>query len=355
MMTSKKLSHKKWLLSFFFISCVLLILIALFNCFADGVGLFRFAKGLKHVATSLITGKMVAGPLGGYDERALQKLVVENYPSRRDVVTVGSSRNMQLRKRFLHGDQDFFNHSMAAASIQDYVSVVGLYAIKGNLPKTVIISIDPWVFNKKNGMPQWWKYLRNPYAKMVSDIYGQTTEVDFDHAARYRQLINLDYTIANYNYLRKGKKLRVTDRADIDDFVREPDGSIHFPYRWRFKQDERADYPPNAMPITYLNNFDTLSDFQFLQDFARYLQKEGVKVVFLLLPFHPVAYKLFNDNPKYKIVITIEDQLRDFARSNDMKLIGSYDPMKYGLTGRDFFDNTHGHEIVAQRVMKEYR
>lgn len=354
-MTRKKLSHKKWLLGFTFISCALLILVILFNCLVDGVGLFRFAKGLKYVATSLMDGKMVAGALGGYDERELQKMVVQNYPSRRDVITVGSSRNMQVRKRFLRGDQDFFNHSMAAASIQDYVSVVSLYANKDSLPKTVIIGIDPWVFNKKNGMPQWWKQLDDSYAKMMVRIYGHATKVDLDQLARYRQLINMDYTMANYKYLRKGKKLRVTDRVDIDDFVREPDGSIHFPYRWRFKQDERAPYPPNAMPITYLNNFDTLSDLQFLLDFTKYLQKQGVEVVFLLLPFHPVAYKLFNDNPNYRIVITIEDQLRDLARHNNVKLIGSYDPQNYGLTGRDFFDDTHGHEVVARKVMAEYR
>lgn len=79
------------------------------------------------MAASLINGKMVAGRLGGFDERELQKIIADTYPSRRDIITIGSSRSMQLRKRFFYGDQDFFNHSMAAASIQDYVSVVSLY------------------------------------------------------------------------------------------------------------------------------------------------------------------------------------------------------------------------------------
>jgi len=354
MMQSKILPYKTWFFNFIFISSILLIFIALFNCLADGIGLFRFAKGLKYMAASLMDGKMLAGPLGGYDERELQRIVVEGHPSRRDIIAIGSSRNMQLRKRFFYGDKDFFNHSMAAASIQDYVSVVGLYMHKGNLPKTVIISIDPWVFNSKNGMPPWWKHLVGPYTAMVSKIYGQTFHVAPDQTTKYRQLINLDYTISNYSFIRKGKKLLLTDRIDIDDFVREPDGSIHFPYRLRFKHDERAYYPPNATPITYLNNFEAISHFQLFQDFAKFLQKKGVEVVFLLIPFHPVAYKLFNDNPRYRIVITIEDMLRDFAQRNKIKLIGSYDPRRYGLTGRDFFDNTHGHEIVVQKAMQGY-
>lgn len=186
-------------------------------------------------------------------------------------------------------------------------------------------------------------------------VNGKTLNITPDQTMKYLQLINLDYTFANYSSMRKGKKLRLTDRIDIDDFVREPDGSIHFPYRMRFYHDERADYPPNAMPITYLNNFEIISNCQFFQDFAKYLQKKGVEVVFLLIPFHPIAYKLFNDNPRYRIVITIEDMLRDFAQRNRIKLIGPYDPRRYGLTGKDFFDNTHGHETVVQKVIQEYR
>jgi len=90
------------------------------------------------------------------------------------------------------------------------------------------------------------------------------------------------------------------------------------------------------------------------QAFTKYLQKKGVEVVVLLIPFHPVVYKLFNDNPHYRLVITIEDMLRDFTRRNKIKLIGSYDPRRYGPPGMDFFDNTHGHETVVQKVMQEY-
>ena len=66
-----------------------------------------------------------------------------------------------------------------------------------------------------------------------------------------------------------------------------------------------------------------------------------------------LVYKLFNDNPHYRLII-IEDMLRDITRCNKIKLIGSYDPRRYGPTGMDFFDNTHGHETVVQKVMQEY-
>jgi hypothetical protein len=355
MVRGKTIKYKRWFRNFVLCSFVPLFLVALFNCLVDGLGLFRLNKGLKYAAANLLDGKMVAGPLGCYDERELQRLIVEQYPKRRDLIAIGSSRNMLLRKQFIRGDVDFFNHSMAGAGLEDYMAILGLYRIKGNLPKIVVFGIDPWIFNKNNELPPCWKSISRYYEKVVGEIYGREIKVDISQPNKYMQLINLDYTKANYEYFRSGKKLYMTDTIDIDDFVREPDGSIHFPYKMRFKKDERSNpYSPEATPIGHLNNFESLSGIELFEDFMRYLQKKEVKVILLLLPFHPVAYKLFNDNPRYQVVLSLEKYLRDFELRTHIKVIGSYDPARYQLKGKDFIDDTHGHEIVAEKVLVEY-
>jgi hypothetical protein len=356
MVTNKAMTHKKWLKMFLLCCFILLFSVALFNCLVDGMGLFRLNKGLKYAAASLLDDKMVAGPLGGYDERELQRLIVEQYPKRRDMITIGSSRNMLLRRRFFHGGIDFFNHSMAAARLEDYIAITGLYRIKGDLPRTVVLGIDPWVFNKNNGLPEFWKSLSPYYEKMVEEINHKKIKVNTTQPNMYMQLINLDYTRENYKFFRSGKKLYVTETSDIDDFVREPDGSFHFPYKMRFKNDERTiPYPSDIMPIGYLDHFESLSGFELFGNFLRYLLEQEVEVILLLLPFHPSAYKLFNDNPRCQVVISLEQYLKDFALGNNIKVIGSYDPGRYQLRGKDFFDDIHGHEIVAKKVIQEYR
>lgn len=348
--------HQRWLKLFLLCTCILISGVGLFNCFVDGVGLFRLNKGLKYAAANLLNGKMIAGSLGGYDERELQKLIVEHSPREREMITIGSSRNMLVRKRFIHGNIDFFNHSMAAASLEDYIAIAGLYRINGDFPKTVVLGIDPWIFNRNNGLTPWWTSLSYSYKRMVEEIYGRPIEVDPSQPNRYLQLINLDYTIENYRFLRKGKRLYVTDTVQIDDFVREPDGSIHFPYKLRLKKDERTHpYPLDATPLGYLNHFESLSGFDLFEDFIRYLKKKGVEVVLLLLPLHPAAYKLCAESRQYQIVMIIEKDLNDLALRNNILLIGSYDPGKYKLEGKDFFDDTHGHEIVAKKVWEDFR
>jgi hypothetical protein len=218
------------------------------------------------------------------------------------------------------------------------------------------LEIDPWIFNKNNGLPDWWKSLSRYYEKMVAEINGREIKVDVTQANKYMQLINLDYTRANYKFFRRGRKLYVTDTIDVDDFVREPDGSVHFPYPVRFKADERTNsYPPDSMPINYLNHFESLSGVELFGDFLHYLQEKEADVILLLLPFHPAAYKLFNDNPSCQIVISVEKYLKDFALRNHIKVMGSYDPRRYQLEGKDFFDDSHGHEIVVKKVFQEYR
>jgi len=353
------MAHKRWLKSFFLCCFVLLFSVALFNRLVDGSGLFRQKRGLEYLeyaAADLLGGKMIAGPLVGYDERELQRLIIEHYPRRREMITVGSSRNMLLRKRFIREDIDFFNHSMAGAGLEDYIAILGLYRIKGDLPKTVVFGIDPWIFNKNNGLPHYWKAISGHYEKMVSEVEGRQIKVSTSQPNKYLQLINLDYTRANCQYFWRGRGLYVTDTIEVDDFVREPDGSIHFPYQMRFRTDEKVNpYPSDAMPIHYLNRFESLSGLDLFVDFIHFLQKKDVTVILLLLPFPPATYKLFGDNPRYHIVISLEKNLEEFAARNNIKVIGSYNPAKYQLGEKDFFDDTHGHEIVAKKVFQEYR
>jgi len=342
-----------------------LALVAAFNLLVDGVGIFRIDAGLKYVVSSLLNGKMVAGRMS-YDERELQRLIVEQYPGRRGMVVIGSSRTMILRKKFIGGNPDFFNHSVSGAVIEDFPAIIGLYKEKGAFPKTVILGIDPWMFNSNNGLGKAARTLDKWRREMTEEIGGGTPgekgagragtdgSTGKNTFARYMQLINLDYTVQNWELLRTGKKLRITDTLDVDDFVREPDGSIHFPSIVRGMRMVK-DGPSNAMPDMYFKDFKSLDGTEQFEGLVRYLQAHGVRVVFLLPPFHGAAYRSCFTNPKYGVVPQIETYLRNFAAQRGITVIGSYDPARYGFRGEDFFDGTHGHDIVMKRLFEGFK
>jgi hypothetical protein len=356
-------SHKKWLKRFFVIFLLLLLLTAVFNFQVDSAGVFRPNKGLKYTAVNLLKGNMVVGYPGRNDERELQRLIVENYPGRRDIVAIGSSRTMVLRKRFIGRDIDFFNHSVAGAVIEDYVAIIGLYKRKGVLPKTVIIGLDPWMFNKNNKMGgDFWRVLESYYNEMAAQfpkssrgtrVVGNAADEKAGVTSTYKQLINLEYTLQNWQYLQKGKKAYVTDTIDVDDYVREPDGSLHFPYSTRF-----AKMPAGValdLPEIIYSNFDAISGTELFENLLHYLMAHGVRVVLLLPPLHPDVYRFWQQNPKYAITLKVETYLRELARANNITVIGSFDPGRYGFRADDFADAIHGHETVMERLFEGFR
>ncbi len=356
-------SYKRWLKRFFAIFLLLLLLTALFNFHTDSAGVFRPNKGLKGVAMNLINGNMIAGYIGRDDERELQRLIVENYSGRRDIVAIGSSRTMLLRKIFIGRDIDFFNHSVSGAVIEDYIAIIGLYKRKGVLPKAVIFGIDPWIFNKNNRLnTDFWRMLEPYYREMVAEFAKgsrvtkrarNAAEPRAGMASTYKQLINLEYTLQNWQYLQKGKRLYVTKTVNVDDAVREPDGSLHLPAGMRFATI--AEIGSRGLPEIIYNNFDALSGTELFEDLLHYLMAHGVKVVLLLPPFHPDVYRACQQNPKYGMTLKVETYLREMARANNIEVIGSFDPGRCGFSAEDFVDGIHGHAIVMKRLFEGYR
>jgi hypothetical protein len=313
-------------------------------------------KGIGYAVRSLFDGKMVAGPMS-YDERDFQRIVVEMRKTPPDVIAIGSSRSMVLRRRFLDSGGTFFNHSVAAAGLEDIISVVGLYKARNMMPKTVILGLDPWMFKEKNGLVKW-QSIGLYYKKMLVEIYGKDVSINLSQRNRYQELINLEYTLENIRSLKKGrgKKLYITTTADIDDFVREPDGSIHFPYVARHKKDEDTQNLARqwiTRPENHLTGFTAVANVGLLNDFVSYLLEHGTKVVFFLPPFHPITYDKIRETTG--IVQEVESSLRRLAGEKGIPVFGSYDPAPYGLESRDFFDGTHGHEVVPERIFRGQR
>jgi hypothetical protein len=354
-MTNKGQAFHRLIAAFFLALFVGVVAVAVFNYAVDSVGLFHPKRGLMEVAKSLFAGKMVAGAMD-YDEREFQRFIIENNPARIDAIAIGSSRTMGLRGVHLGGSETFFNHSMAAASLEDYIGLIGIYRGKKELPKVVILGIDPWVFNKNNGLTRW-RVFGQDYEAMVREIAGQGGKGYgyLDKTHRYGQLVSFDYTVANVNSLKKGrtKEPYVTTTVDVDDFVRKPDGSLSFPFSQRFRKDEETRRLAAAYPSKrerYLTGYEGLSNVKLFEDFVNYLQKKGVKVIFLLPPFHPITYERMIRY--YPMVPEVERYLRNFAASRTIPVVGSFDPEANGFTSLDFFDGSHGHETVLKSLFQ---
>jgi hypothetical protein len=84
-----------------------------------------------------------------------------------------------------------------------------------------------------------------------------------------------------------------------------------------------------------------------------YLQSKQVNVVFYLAPYHPVVYKALLLSPKQKVIVDIEKYYRDFAQKHQLKILGSYDPSKVGLSEKDFYDDMHASKEGVEQIFRQ--
>ncbi|MBL0209054.1 MAG: hypothetical protein IPP84_14250 [Propionivibrio sp.] len=104
----------------------------------------------------------------------------------KEFLVIGSSRSMQIGADVMQAS--VLNLSVSGASIEDYVAILDLAR---NLPaKTIILGVDPWVFNTNSGQSGW---------KSLAIEYFQ----GFDRLTKGRQNASLSQQIEDDNAWRK--------------------------------------------------------------------------------------------------------------------------------------------------------
>ena len=98
---------------------------------------------------------------------------------------------------------------------------------------------------------------------------------------------------------------------------------------------------------TRLSDFDELSagQIELFDAFIQYGRQNGVNCVFVLVPYHPLAYYVMSqthaEQQCYSGFFSVEPWLREYAAQNHIPLYGSYDAESLGLVGDDFYDGIH--------------
>jgi hypothetical protein len=351
-----------WLRYSLVLTILIVSVVSVFNYKIDGLGLFGNSNHLLKAAKALTNGKMIAG-LKNNDERLFQELIIKNLQVKNDVIAIGSSKTILLRKRFFLEDKiNFFNHSVSGASLEDYIAIVGLYeSIHGYLPHEIILGIDPWVFNKYSDQTRW-KSLSKYYNYEINKIYNitHTSATTVVNTSKWKQLINYEYTVLNINTFKNllqndWQFFYITETIDIDDSIKESDGSIHYPNKLRhpnYDKVKKSAIKHARGQVYSLSNYKRLDNTQLFNDFIKYLQLNGTEVIFYLPAYHPNSYDLLIKNIKYKYLNIAEDYLVNFAKENNIKIKGSYNPHTGNFTYKNFFDAMHGEESIVENIFK---
>jgi hypothetical protein len=245
----------------------------------------------------------------------------------------------------------FFNHAISGASIEDYIAILELYLEKGNVPKSIIIGVDPWILNANNEQDRW-TVLKDEYQKGSArfnltlnmsepDSYNSNHDID-----RYSSLISQPIIIKSIDKLLSGSYYP-TDLNESDVGIKLKDGSLRYPKKVRTTTVDQIDTDASnyakKVPIYSLGNFtqiDEKSKSQF-ESTIHYIKSRNATIILFLPPYHPIVYNKMTNDPQYSNLKEVEFYFKHFASTENITIIGSYDPNRMNLTSADFYDGSH--------------
>lgn len=384
----RELSWPKWFIVVFLSGLAVVSLVAGFNYTIDVAIVFRNTDAIQRAAKWVAEGKRVAGP-GNFDRRIFHEHVLRNQDESVDIMAVGFSRTIQLAREDLHLPPGvrFFNNSMTSGVMEDYVSIFGLYKkLKGYIPRIVIFGIEPWAFNDSFKEEQW-RSIEWAHEFLMSEL-GLQQPARLPIQKKYLELVNLQYTMRNLeevfwriwleevfwrvwdeggvsglrDYLSKrmegdetNTQFRVVDSIHIDAYVFDSDGSLHYPFAVIFPDDKKVQelgrgYAKSANSIV---NWEKLSKVDLFERLVKYLKQQGSIPVLLLNAYHPSAYEGLMKDSRFHLLADLESYLREFARKEDLVVVGSYDPSVFDFKSTDFQDAMHAQARILRRLFSE--
>ena len=345
-------------------------IIPILNYNIDSAYLLGRRSRLDLVAELLLSGKTIAG-LEIYDDRVLNKLIINKMDKVPEVIVLGTSQTMTLRASYLGLlPGDYFNHSLAAGTISDMIAILGCYKIRGALPKKIIIGASPTLFDQEFNerlavFSERWKALAPEYYYLLNLIENDTSSFgDYGsaqyHSDQFKNLFSFNYAIRNlksFQRISSEKNLfRIAKDTSVNDLLVTFDGSIYYPHAIRCQHDtitlnktKTFIYNQFTRKRNKLNN-KTITDKDLFIKLVDYILSCESQIIFFLPPLHPLAYKEISTKSYLRVYREIEELLKNIAKTRNIPLFGSYDPNLYGLESRDFYDAIHLQDFAMKKI-----
>lgn len=323
------------------------------NYIVDPAKLFE-SNYERRIASILNSGLHVTN-IKNYDERIVQKELVQSFKKAPEVVVIGSSRTMLIDKK-LFPSSTFFNNSVSGAVLQDLIAIYQLYKENELSPDKILLGIDPWMFNE-NKTSKRWKSLSRQYNSFMLD--DKVSFFDNYFIYKYAQLFSISYFQASINEIDdilEGKsEPYATSNIYNQKNTKLQDGSLVYGEEYRTVSHEEIEDKINKYiegEIYGMKNFngEYISSMKLLKKLCYDMSNNNIQIGFFLAPYPSKSYTALKT--KYPTIVNLENEIIKFAYSEDIKVLGSWGPVEYSLRDESFYDGMHCKKDVISRIMK---
>lgn len=259
-------------------------------------------------------------------------------------IVVGSSRIMQIGNDIY--DKKVLNLGVSGASIEDQITI-SLMALEKFSPNQIILSADPWLFNKDHNQRRW---------RSISKQFKLSLE-NIDSLNKKSKILDLDTFVVNQNKVEKFLEeiyklinirrlnLEIEDKNHNQKTIILNDGKRVYSESDKFKNVKAKTIEYSMYSYNFSNEY-----YSMYNNFINYLTKvQNLEVILVLSPYHKPSYELTIQKKPY--YLDIEKKFKDLAKGNNIQIIGSYDASKVGCTDSSFYDAMHPDENCMKKVI----
>ncbi len=352
----------------------IMLIIALTNYFIDPGNIYKTRSFEDGIVATLLSGRNAAFPLSmsQIDEVKILRSMTTHLMKDPDLIVLGSSRSLPLNNGMIKVN-GFYNASMTSASIGDLVAIYNILEKKEIHPKILLISIDPDLF-VLNPWP------RDDFTKDFTDLLNRLgMKISFkiksliqykiirSHLENFLELFSPAYFQDSIKFLMaknydtkaefNNRKIQKRDIRKVSywaTYDKHAKGGVIFPDASREFGNEQINCKGQVKSNIIKANIQEMPRIKtkahlilpnsknLFEAFVFYLQRNKIKLVFLLVPEHSLTYKYEYDlfgNQSAPIIV--EDYIRGFAAKNHIRVWGSYNLQNTNFTDNDMIDHHH--------------
>ncbi len=325
------------------------------NWFGDAANIFS-KSGVEYQIAKYLTEGYNVKNVPNIDERKLQKNILMLSQSVPEVIVIGSSRIKLIGSNY--SDKRIFNNGVSGCSIEDMIAIYQMYKSKNDMPKKIVIGIDPWIFNKNNGQDRW-KSLEREF-----DSFFNINAVHTTNWVKYGQLFSPSYFQSSLKMLQNrifndnhAKPIPVKNYGSKVNTVFRLNDGRRVSAKMKFVSLEEVQDRINSYiqgEIYSLENYNSFEkrNVQNFEMFINRMLSESIEVEFIMIPYPPAVYDFLASNSKYQIIIKLDEYIREVAQSHNIVVTGGLNPARFSLSNKHFYDGMHLNENGLSILLK---
>ena len=341
---------KRFLYKLFLVLFPVSLIVVLINVYIDPANIFSEEKYYDGIV-SIMKQKHNISNITNYDERILQKKVIEGLDSIPDLVVLGSSRVMEIGNNIYPG-KFVINCGVSHANIYDLTAICGLLEKQNKLPHSILFNLDPFTISVEKLNE--WESISDGYfymAKLLNEPEQENNYFKFLENKKLLSTLSFSYFKESIASIIDHKNKKYYDAGCNKPYPngRLYDGTISYPDSYTKKDTLLVDAQAKEYAIKHFSGDIDTKKLELLTKLVDYLLSKNVKLELIMIPFNPGFYhntNIYHSNE----LIRYEKLYKTFAKEHKINIIGSFNAEKYGLTNSKFYDAFHASGEAIKKI-----